>query len=64
MESYALAEHAKKKGKETRQRIADYFASKPYAHHHECARDLNMSRWTVHRHLKAMREEAYNERLV
>jgi len=64
MEDYALAEYAKLKGQETRDKIAVYFASKPYAHHHECARDLGVSRWTVHRHLKAMRKEADNERLV
>lgn len=64
MEEYALAKHSKQKGKETRQKIADYFASKPYAHHQECADDLEISRWTVHRHLKAMRQEAINERLV
>lgn len=64
MEDYALAKYSKRKGDETKRRIADYFASKPYAHHRECAEDLGVSRWTVHRHLKAMREEASNERLV
>lgn len=64
MEEYALAEYSKTKGDETRRKIVEYFASKPFAHHHECARDLKISRWTVHRHLKALREEERNERMV
>lgn len=64
METYALAEYSKQKGDETRRKIAEYFAKKPYAHHQECATALGVSRWTVHRHLKSMRQEDSNERLV